>query len=148
MKERITRINRTLFEMETGILIYGGVCQIFVIFVKDKAGYSLGLWLGITAAVLSAAHMYWALNRALDLGERGAVKSMTTQNILRYLFIAGLLIILGITEAANPLSAFLGVMGLKAAAYMQLFTRKISRLIYGEEILPEIIEEPVDGQER
>ncbi len=37
MKEKITKINRTLFELETGILIYGAVCQIFVFLPEDKA---------------------------------------------------------------------------------------------------------------
>ena len=45
MKEKITKINRTLFELETGILIYGAVCQIFVFLAEDKAKYSLGLWI-------------------------------------------------------------------------------------------------------
>lgn len=72
MKEKITKINRTLFELETGILIYGAVCQIFVFLPEDKAKYSLGLWMGVLIAAVSAFHMWWSLDRALDLGERGA----------------------------------------------------------------------------
>ena len=70
MKEKITKINRTLFELETGILIYGAVCQIFVFLPEDKAKYSLGLWMGVLIAAVSAFHMWWSLDRALDLGER------------------------------------------------------------------------------
>ena len=147
MKERITRINRTLFELETGILLFGCVCQLFVFLVRDKAGYSLGLWIGIAIAMMGAFHMWWSLDRALDLDEKSAVRSMSSHNIIRYL---GFVLIIGgiaVTEIANPLSAFLGVMSLKAAAYMQPFTKKISLRIYGEELLPPIIEEPADGQD-
>ena len=147
MKERITSINRTLFELETGILIYGLVCQIFVFLVKDKAGYSLGLWMGVLIAVVSAFHMWWTLDRALDLGERQAVKAMTTHNVLRYFFIVVVFALIAIGGIANPLAAFLGMMGLKISAYMHFITQKISTKIYGEEILPPLIEEPVKEQD-
>ena len=147
MKERIIRDKRTVFELEIGILIFGCVSQLFVFLVRDKAGYSLGLWIGIITAMLGAFHMWWSLDRALDLDEKSAVRSMSTHNIIRYF---GFVLIVGgiaVTKIANPLSAFLGIMSLKAAAYMQPFTRKISLRIYGEEILPPVIEEPADEQE-
>ncbi len=147
MKERITRINRTLFELETGILIYGVVCQIFVFLVKDKESYSLGLWMGVLIAALSAFHMWWSLDRALDLGERQAVKTMSAHNVLRYVFIVVAFALIAMGGIANPLAAFLGIMGLKVSAYMHFFTQKISTKIYGEEILPPLIEEPVEEQE-
>lgn len=147
MKEKITRINRTLFELETGILLFGVVCQLFVFLIKDKISYSLGLWLGILIAVISAFHMWWSLDRALDLPERAAVKSMSTHNILRYLFITAALVLIAISGVANPLSAFLGIMGLKASAYMHFITKRISVVIYGEEILPPLIEEPAGEQD-
>lgn len=147
MKEKITRINRTLFELETGILLFGVVCQLFVFLLKDKLSYSLGLWMGILIAMISAFHMWWSLDRALELPERAAVKSMSTHNILRYIFITAALVLIAISEIADPLSAFLGIMGLKASAYMHFITKKISVVIYGEEILPPLIEEPADGQD-
>ena len=88
MKKKITKINRTLFELETGILLFGAVCQVFVLFLKDKGTYSLGLWIGILIAAVSAFHMWWSLDRALDLPERAAVKFMSTHNIFRYLFLS------------------------------------------------------------
>lgn len=148
MKEKITKINRTLFELETGILLFGAVCQMFVILLKDKGAYSLGLWMGILIAAISAFHMWWSLDRALDLSERAAVKLMSTHNILRYLFITVALIAVAISGLANPLSAFLGIMGLKASAYMHFFTKKISTMFYGEEILPPLIDEPAERQDR
>ena len=148
MKERIIEnVNRTLFELEVGILIFGVVCQIFVFLPEDKAGYSIGLWIGVFTAVLAAFHMWYTLDKGLDFDEKSAIGYLGRQNIIRYLMIVAILIAVAVSGIGNPLSAFLGVMGLKASAYMQPFTKKISKLLYGEEILPEIIEEPADMQE-
>ncbi len=146
MKNKITGINRTLFELETGILIFGAVCQIFVFLPEDKAGYSAGLWMGILLAAVSAVHMWWSLDRALDLGESQAVKRMGAHNVLRYCFIVAAFALIAISGIGNPLSAFLGIMSLKASAYMHFITRKISAKIYGEEIFPPK-EEPVKEQD-
>lgn len=140
MRTVITRINRTLFELEIGILIFGVICQMFVVLVEDKASYSLGLWIGSLMAALSAFHMWYTLDKGLDLGEKDAIGYLGRQNVIRYVVIVLVLIVVAVSGAGNPLSAFLGIMGLKAAAYMQPFTKKISRLLYGEEILPDIIE--------
>lgn len=152
MRAVITKINRTLFELEIGILIFGAICQIFVVLVDDKTGYSIGLWIGSLMAALSAFHMWYTLDKGLDLGEKGAIGYLSRQNVIRYVGIVLLLIVVAVSGVGNPLSAFLGIMGLKAAAYMQPFTKKLSRLLYGEEILPDIIdinviEEPANGQE-
>jgi len=119
------KINETLSELIMGIVLWGVIWQIAGIwFVTDKAGCSIGLWIGIVLAVIYAAHMYRSLDRALDLPEKDAQKYMVSRNILRYGMVVLILGILMITEAANPLCAFLGLIGIKAAAYMQPFTHK------------------------
>lgn len=147
MKKIILGINRTLFELEVGILIFGAVCQLFVFLPKDKLSYSLGLWVGIITAAFAAFHMWWTLDKGLDLEEKVAVGYLGRQNVIRYVVIVAVIVAAAISGIVNPLSTFLGVMGLKAAAYMQPFTKKISRRIYGEEILPDLIEEPDTVQE-
>lgn len=148
MKKRITRINRTLFELETGILIYGVVCQLVILLIRNRPGYSLGLWIGIVTAMLGAFHMWWSLDRALDLPEKAAVRSMSTHNIIRYLVFVLVVGAAAVTQIANPLFIFLGIMSIKVSAYMHFLTQKISVKIYGEEILPPLIEEPAGEQER
>lgn len=147
MKNKLTAINRTLFELEAGILIFGAVCQIFMFLPEDKGGCSAGLWMGIALAMAGAVHMWWSLDRALDLGESQAVKTMGAHNVLRYCFIVAAFALIAISGIGNPLSAFLGIMSLKASAYMHFITRKISAKIYGEEILPLSEEEPVNRQD-
>ena len=126
----LTGTNRsdTLIELLCGILVYGVIGQLVILcFLHDKIWLSIGWWIGVLCAVLSAYHMWWGLDRALDLGEKDAVKLITSYNLLRY---AAIVIIMGIvmlTEIGNPLAAVFGVFGLKAGAYMQPFIHKRKR---------------------
>lgn len=147
MKKRITQINRTLFELETGILIFGVVCQLLILLIGNRLGYSLGLWIGIVTAMLGACHMWWSLDRALDLPEKAAVRSMSTHNIIRYLVFVLVVGAAAVTQIANPLLIFLGIMSIKVSAYMHFLTKKISVKIYGEEILPPLVEEEPAGEQ-
>lgn len=118
--------DRTLFELSVGIVAWGLICQLTVVwFVSDRAGYSLGLWMGTFLAVAAGCHMWWALDRALDLTRDNAVKMITKHNIIRYVVIVAAMAFIMVNGAANPLAAFLGIMGLKVAAYLQPFTHKV-----------------------
>ena len=109
----LTGTNRsdTLIELLCGILVYGVIGQLVILcFLHDKIWLSIGWWIGVLTAVLSAYHMWWGLDRALDLGEKAAVKLITSYNLLRY---AAIVIIMGIvmlTEIGNPLAAVFGVL--------------------------------------
>ncbi len=125
IKEKILS-NETLLEMWLGTVLFGVVCQVGLVwFLKDKLGYSLGLWLGIVAALLTILHLSVSLDKALDLGEGGAKKHMVTQNLVRYFVLIIFLVVLMITDFANPLAAFLGLMGVKAGAYLQPVLHKV-----------------------
>lgn len=126
MKEKIAGVNKTLLELICGILVYGCICQAAgLFFANNKFSYSFGLWIGIITAVAAAVHMWWSLDRALDFDENTASKKIQMQSIVRYI---GIVIVMGITMVSgvtNPLAAFLGIMGLKVAAYIQPFTHKL-----------------------
>lgn len=125
IKERIQN-NGTLMEMWAGAVFFGLLCQVSIVwFLKDKAGYSFGLWLGIAASLLTILHLSVSLEKALDLGEGGAKKHMVIQNLVRYFVLIVFLVVLMITDFANPLAAFLGLMGVKAGAYLQPFLHKV-----------------------
>lgn len=127
---KIKNINETLLELLTGILVLGLACQaVFVWFVQDKVSYSMGLWIGVFAAAGMAVHMWRTLDISLDLGEVGATKEIRKQSLLRYGVVLILLGALMVTKAASPLAAFLGVMTLKAAAYLQPFLHKCMKKI-------------------
>lgn len=153
MKKFTELIDRYVFEMWTGILIFGIVCLIGLIFVPDRTAYLLCLCAGIITAIISAYHMWWSIDRALDKPQADAAKSMSLQFIIRYTFYIIVLALMGIKFGSYVLATFLGIMAIKAGSYMEPLTKKLSVLLYGEEILPPVIdylydeEKPVDVQE-
>ena len=127
-------INNTLLELFVGILFWGVICQAAGVWIViDKPGYSIGLWIGIFLAALSGTHMWWALDRFLEYAGDAAVKLITRHNIIRYMVIVIVMALVMISGFANPLSAFLGLMGLKVAAYLQPFTHKICAKFYQDQ---------------
>ncbi len=128
MKKKLTQLSDVLPDLWAGILLYGVLCEIVgLIFVKDRLFYSIGLIAGIVCALFMATHMAWSLNQAMDMAEGDAVKKMQVHNIFRYLIVVIVFFLLLFTKLGNPLAAFLGVMGLKVAAYLQPVTHKFFR---------------------
>ncbi len=123
MKKK-SRIDRTLSEMFLGILVFGIVCQFTIVwFVPKKFFFSIGLWIGIITACLYSYHLWWSLDRNLTINadnERGATAFSVRYSVIRYamtaLILAGLWLVGGNTAM---LAGFLGVMGIKAGAYLQ-----------------------------
>lgn len=124
------KIDPTLLELCIGIAAYGIIFEIVLLFFSRNPVYSAGLWIGIILALAGAVHMWWSLNRGLDLPQKAAVKSMSTQNIIRYVTIAAVLAVLMCTDFANPIFAFCGYMGMKVSAYLNPL---IHRLRTGKE---------------
>jgi len=134
MKEKIADVNKTLIELLIGILLFGVICQIIGVFcVKELPSYSSGLWIGIVTAMVTAVHMYRGLDRALDLDEDSASKKTQMQSMIRYIGIVSVMVITAVNGFTNPLAAFLGIMGLKVAAYLQPFTHKLIIRFFAKE---------------
>lgn len=128
LKNWLNGLSDVLPDLLIGILLYGVVCEaVGLIFVKDRLFYSIGLLIGILCAMGMAVHMAWSLNMALDLGESGAVKKMQLHNLLRYGIVVVVIFALWLSGIGNPVVAFLGIMSLKVAAYLQPFTHKLFR---------------------
>ena len=128
MKNRLKEINAALPGLLLGIILFGVLCQITgLFFVSDKAGYSIGIWIGVLTAVFMAFHMAISLNLAVERDVKWAQAVATRQNIIRYFIVVIILGILMITKIGNPLAAFAGIMGLKVSAYVQPLFAKLSR---------------------
>lgn len=112
-------MDATVKEMWLGIGIWGVVCELVMVwFVEDRLNCSLGILVGCLMAAAGVWHMWKVLDTALDLGD-GASKYLTARSWMRYGVFVVIFGVLMVTEWANPLTAFLGLMGMKAAAYMQ-----------------------------
>lgn len=123
---RQTRIPETLWELYIGIAVLSLLLQGTVVwFVKDRTAYSAGLWIGAVTGAVFVWHMWRTLDQALDLGEAGALKVMRRQSLIRYGMVVIVLGVLMAADTASPLAAFLGIMTLKVAAYLQPVTHKV-----------------------
>lgn len=123
------KIDPTLLELCLGILAYGIVFEIVLLFFSRELSYSLGLLIGVALALLGAVHMWWSLNRGFDLPEKEAVKSLITQRLIRYSILAAVLAVLSVTNFANPIFTFAGYMGMKVSAYLNPLIHKLLKSV-------------------
>lgn len=123
----LKRINDVLPELVAEILAYGLLVQFAgVWFVEDKLRYSTGLWIGIAAAVGMAIHMAVVILDSVDLAiEKKARVRTTLFSMLRYIVVVILFVIVMYFRLGNVITMFIGVMGLKVAAYLQPFVHKL-----------------------
>lgn len=140
MLKKIKGINRALLELIIGILFLGVIIQIAGLFwAEEPWKFSVSMWLGAVAAIASAVHMYMTLDKALSM-EAGAYGAATKAAMIRYFCWALFLGILMVTEILNPIHAFIGLLTLKVAAYLQPFTHKFCNYIFREtDPVPEAI---------
>lgn len=124
--------DRILLEMNTGILLFGLVCEaIGACFVKSQGRFAVSLWFGIALAVVGTIHMAHTLDRALVSGEKAA-KIITAGYITRYVIVASFFVAISISGVLNPLVMFLGYMSLKVTAYLQPLTHKFYNFLFHE----------------
>ena len=119
----LKRLNKVLPELILGILIYGILVQITGIwFVIDKLSYSIGLWIGVLLAVGMAIHMAVVIEDAVSIGSSQG--RLITMSLLRYLVVVIVFVVISYFHIGDPIAAFVGVIGLKIAAYAQPFLHK------------------------
>lgn len=123
----LKRINDALPDLVIGILLYGAVLQVAGIwFAADKLRYSTGLWIGIALAVGMAVHIAIIIRDAVDYAASGSNdKVLAAKSALRYIVIVIVFFVMMKFNLGNLISAFLGVMGLKIAAYLQPYFLKL-----------------------
>lgn len=122
LKKFNQKTDKTVRELFLGCLVWGTAGELVLcLFFRERLSYhSLGLWAGILMALAAAYHMWWALDMALEPG-MPAQKLIAKHSMIRYAVIIILFAVIMLTDVMNPLTAFFGIMGLKAAAYMQPF---------------------------
>ncbi|MBO5474673.1 MAG: ATP synthase subunit I [Lachnospiraceae bacterium] len=124
------KIDPTLFDLCLGIVLYGVVFEIILLCISRKPSYSIGLWIGVILAVAGSVHMWWSLNRSLDMASKDAGKTVGTNNLVRYFVIVLVILALIYTDFANPIFAFCGYMGMKVSAYLNPVIRRISEKVF------------------
>ena len=129
--ERLRERNRTVLEMQLGILFYGIVCQVIGAFmVENQMYYARSLWFGIIMANVSVLHMYRTLDAALGSGQ--TEKIIRRGYMIRYVALIVIMFLVMWTEVMNPLIVFMAYMSLKVTAFIQPFTHKLCNRVFRE----------------
>lgn len=123
-----TKINETLKELLIGITLFNVVAILIgVWFVDSPFRYILGILIGAALAFFEAIHMYHSIDHNLEINaaDENAANAYSVKNsMLRYAVILIVFALICLTDIAYPLAVFLGIMGLKAGAYLQPFSHK------------------------
>ena len=129
----LRRINDALPDLVLGILVYGVLVELIgVWFVADKIRYSTGLLIGIALAVGMAIHIAVVIRDAVEIyGEYSARNKVIAKSLLRYFVVVIVFFVMMKFQLGNMFSAFIGVLGLKIAAYLAPFTHKVILKIQG-----------------
>lgn len=134
MIEKMDSLKRTVLELLLGIAFFGIVFEgVGILFVKEKASYTIGILCGILIAVFLALHMAYNLNDALNWDEEHAKKSVRKGTVLRYFSVFAVTALLAYFKVGNILACCLGIMSLKTAAYSQPFVHKLINKIFNIE---------------
>lgn len=147
LTNRLKQLDRTLLELMTGILVFGLVCQFAALpFPIDQVKYAVGLWPGTVLAFFSAVHMWKSLNKAFLCDGKSAARLLAGGYLIRYLITGIFLVALFLTDKGYVLSGFLGVVGVKAGAYMQPVTHRFYNWIFHEtDPVPQPVSEEGNG---
>ena len=142
--ERLRERNRTVLEMQLGILFYGIVCQVIGAFmVENQMYYARSLWFGIIMANVSVLHMYRTLDAALGSGQ--TEKIIRRGYMIRYVALIVIMFLVMWTEVMNPLIVFMAYMSLKVTAFIQPFTHKLCNRVFREsDPVPVSMDMPMD----
>lgn len=112
--------NSIVKDMTRIILCYGVLLQIVLLIFADNRFYvSTGLWLGIMLAVFMLVYMYRILQNGLGWGAHEAEKYVRMHSIIRYVVVVAVFGIVIFAKLGSPLVCFVGILSLKAAAYLQ-----------------------------
>ncbi len=128
----LRRLNKVLPELILAILLYGVLVWFAGIWlVGDKLMYSTGLWIGVGLAAGMAVHMAFVIEDAVSLGSSQA--RIILMSLLRYAVVVLVFFCTVYFHLGDPIAAFVGVMGLKIAAYVQPFFHRIILKLQGKE---------------
>ncbi len=123
---KIIKNNETLHTLLLSIFIVGIIIEIIgFFFTNNIINFTISLWIGVAAALLSAVHMCSTIEMALTIGEHGATKYLITHNLVRYGILVVIFAVVLLTQTLNPIITFIGLMTLKVGAYLQPFTYKL-----------------------
>lgn len=118
--------NDALKQLVFGILLCGILFwAVFVWFFGSKLYFSAGLWIGIAIAVFMAWHIYYSLDRGLDLPQEDASKYMYRMYAIRMAVVLAAFFLTAWLRLGNMAGVLFGMFSLKLGAYLQPLLQKL-----------------------
>ncbi len=120
-----------LVEMSIGIILYNLLLGVLAWVILSGTSYQVssvlwGLLAGAVGAILMLIHMAVIMERALDSqNESYANKTTIVQGMIRKVVLVAALLLCWRVFRVNPLAMVIGIMGMKAGAYLQPLIHKI-----------------------
>lgn len=131
--EALKKKNRTILEMDLGILAIGLLLQISCLaFAERKLAWAVSLLIGTALALAAVRHIYRFLDTALDLDAGNAGKMIYKGYLIRYFLLVAVLLLVTATKYLNPLLVLLSYFSLKFAAYLQPLTHRLCNKLFHE----------------
>lgn len=114
---------RTLFKLIAGIVIYGIVISIAGTFlVNNNKAFILGVLYGCAGSIVMVVHLFFSLNKSLDLDSASAEKRENKMAMIRMIIMIVIAAIgFHFSEVFHVAGVLLGLFGLKISAYLQPF---------------------------
>lgn len=136
----LKRLNDALPGLVLGILIYGALVQLIGMwFVQDKLYYTIGLWYGIAIAVAMAIHLAAVIYDSVTLYDEDKAKKISVlKSVTRYAVVVILFFLIAYFRFGNVVMAFVGVLGIKVSAYLQLPVNKLLAHFFPERFTPAV----------
>lgn len=115
-----------VLEMIGIIAGFGVVAAILeIIFAKNVIYSMTGLLIGLLLAVYMLVYMNHIMVAAVDFDAKSMEKYVIKHSVIRYLSIVAVFGVVCVTDFADPIACFIGLMALKVAAYLQPLMQKI-----------------------
>ncbi|MGN0170983.1 MAG: hypothetical protein ACI39H_09530 [Lachnospiraceae bacterium] len=122
----LKRLNPILPELVSIILVYGVLVELIgVWWVEDKIRYSSGLAIGIGLALFMSINIASSIWGMMDVTTKKAQVGVAVKAVARYAVVAVVSVTMGYFNLGNILTWFVGVMGLKVAAFAQPLIHKV-----------------------
>ncbi len=119
------RISDIVKELVLGIFAVDLLIAVIgLVFVPQKAVFSLGVLMGFIVAVIMIFSMHSSIEKAMDFEGKGATFQCVKGYIFRTVFLIAGFVVAYLLGMWAVLAYFLGVMSIKAAAYLQPHTKK------------------------
>lgn len=127
MTANLKSLNSALPGLLTTIFLLGILFEVVLVwFMPDPLKYTIGLWIGVGAAVFMAIHMAVVISDLTDfMSEKQAKAKAVLHAVLRYGIVTAAFGIMAFTDIGYVLAALLGALTLKISAYLQPVYDKI-----------------------